>query len=169
MLVFYLVTTGVSFGIYYLSTKAYGDYLERKGYVDADGKRSSAELGFMMLSLGVKALIPIYNICTAAKIVWDGSKHFDEMAADDLKKGSIRKLTDEEIEQKEVVENEDTTIISQPDDYTHYHEMTREEKLAFLEKEKEFLLQEKENESLISSNDNEEEKARIRKYYTSSK
>lgn len=163
----YLITTGVSFGVYYLSTKAYGDYLKRKGYIDADGERSRAELGFMMLSLGFKALIPIYNIYTAAKIVWDGSKHFDEMAADDLKKGSIRIATEEE---KANTKKINSNVIEEKDNYIHYEDMTNDEKLAFLEKEREFLLQLKADESSSKQSDNyHAEKERIKKYYTSTK
>ena len=168
----YLATTGISFGVFYLSTKAYGDYLKRMGYVDADGSKSTAELGFNIVSLGFKALIPGYNIYSALKILWEGSEHFEEMAADDLKKGSIRKLTDREIngdviEEKQqprieekaelkaeqiaeskteqVVEQKTAPKLERNFVYKPYKDMTNEEKLAFLEQEKAYLLQQKEN------------------------
>lgn len=177
----YLTTTGISFGIFYLSTKAYGDYLNRMGYVDADGSKSTAELGFNILSLGFKALIPGYNIYSAVKILWAGSKHFEEMAADDLKKGSIRKLTHEEIKEQARLEMEsnkkngyvsnesfmdlrssdiDENIKRLADSEENpYNDMTNEEKLEYLKKERKALLQ---------GNDEEKEREKIRKYYTRS-
>ena len=164
----YLTTTGISFGIFYLSTKAYGDYLKRMGYVDADGSKSTAELGFSILSLGFKAIIPGYNIYSAVKILWAGSKHFEEMAADDLKKGSISKLTDKEIKEdaieeqqqpkieekmeqnsnqktEQVIEQKSAPKLDRNFIYKPYKDMTNEEKLAFLEQEKAYLLHQKEN------------------------
>lgn len=153
MLGFYIITTGISFGIYYLSSNAYNNYLERKGYVSNEPSKSLAETKFNLLSLAFKALIPGYNIYTAIQILWEGPKQFDKMAADELKSGSIRKLTIEEIKEIEnkKAKEEEKVIVSEK---LNYEEMTNEEKIAFLEKEREELLKLKES--------NEEESKQLR-------
>ena len=142
LLLLYGVTTTISFGVYYLSTKAYNDYLERKGYEFVDGPKTPAELSFTIASYAFKAIIPGYNIYNAVQILWQGNKQFADMAFDDLKSGNIRKLTNEErIEMHNQNHLENATIETQNNHPMQYSELTAEEKIAFLEKQKELLLQ----------------------------
>jgi len=170
----YIITTGISFGVFFLSSKAYNDFIERKGYVSTEKEKSVAELNFNILSYAFKALIPGYNIYSAIQILWTGSKHFEESLQDEIKKGNLRRITEADL--TEDINTNSNQYVS-PEECLgfepnrHYEEMTNDEKLAFLEKEKEFLLQEKENANVSKQNmvDEDKEKARIRSYYIRTK
>ena len=167
----YLATTAISCGVFYLSGKAYGGYLERNNYVSTTKPKGASEILFDTISLGFKAFIPGYNLYTAVILLWTGSKNFEELASKSLNDGSIRKLTEEEIEEKErqemeanmelessddVEENfdlleetndkeetngiEDEYDFNVSDDNSKSHMMSLEEKIAYLEREKELLI-----------------------------
>lgn len=100
MFFWYLVSVGASYGTFYLQGRAYSDYLKRNNYVSNTNPMGEYELKFDMFSLALKALTPGFNIYAAVKILWDGSKDFEKRAKEALNKGTIRKLTKEEIEAK---------------------------------------------------------------------
>lgn len=154
----YVLTTAISGGVFYLTSKAYDGYLKRNHYISTTGEKKLAELNFEILSYAFKALMPGYNIYMAVKMLWDGPKQFEVQALESLKKGKIREMTDEEIENEEALEsyelvdnnynnteNEtflvDATTIKQHSSVKSYNELTAEEKLAFLRQEQAFLLE----------------------------
>ena len=102
----YCLSVAVSGGVFYLSGRAYDDYLKRNNYVSNTSPMGNYELKFNLASLALKALTPGFNIYAAAQILWDGSKDFEKKTAEALSKGRIRKLTDEEIAERKKAEQE---------------------------------------------------------------
>ena len=147
MLELYLITTGISFGISYLSARAYSDFLKRKNCVSTGISDLNYEFKFKLLSLVFKSLIPGYNIYTAIETLWNGTKDFNSSLEEGLKNGTIRRMTDEEIKEleEEKAVNKNSNVEVHEAYIKPYEQMTNEEKLAFLEREKELLLKEKEN------------------------
>lgn len=166
----YLLTTAASCGIFYLSGKAYNSYLKRNNYVSTTKPKDPSEVLFDALSSGLKAFVPGYNLYTAFLMLWIGSKNFEELANKSLSNGSIRKLTEEEIKEKELKEMEasmeldnsnsfdsESDILEENnnindeydfnigDDNSKSDMVSLDEKIAYLEREKELLLSIKDN------------------------
>lgn len=122
---FYLISIAASWGVFYLSGKAYDDYLKRNNYVSTTDKMGNYELKFNLASIALKALTPGFNIYAAAKILWDGSKDFEQRANEALSKGRIRKLTDKELEEKRQFESEKVF-----ENFNNVQEETKKQELA---------------------------------------
>ena len=107
----YFMTTGISFGIFVLYSKAYSEYLDRNNYVSTTDSKGGAELGFNLISYILKILAPGYNIYNAVKLLWAGPKQLEENAASDLAANKIRVRTAEEIEARKLEKEKQARLL----------------------------------------------------------
>ena len=141
----YAGTTISAFLMDLITTKAMDERLEREGYTyNEKNKKGLAEKIREGIIVGSILLIPVINVILGFAMFFGYNSLYKSTLEDGLTDGSIRRKTEEEIEdQKNKKENKKSkvkevvkeVVINKP-----YSEMTNEEKLAVLEKERAFLL-----------------------------
>lgn len=120
--------------------------LKRKGYKFVKENKSFAEKLSSFISIAFKGSIPVYNVINAIVILCMGDKLYDYMEKKLLEKGKIYMPKDEpENSESEMesssseIENNNTNSVQKDSSEKKYEDMTLEEKLAYLKKEKEKL------------------------------
>ena len=160
----YAGTTIAGFLMEAIASKAMDERLEREGYTYTDKvEKGPAEKIQETLQVGLIMLIPVINFIFGCVVFFGTNSFYKSMLEDGLSDGSIRRKTEEE---KEVEKEEEKikkelkktktkikevtkeVVINKP-----YSEMTNEEKLAVLEREKSFLLSINNREETKAYND----------------
>lgn len=146
----YAGTTIAAFLMSVISSKAMDERLSREGYKYADEEpKGIAERIQETIKSGLIMLMPGLNFLIGCVAFFGTNSFYKSVLEDGLNDGTIRRKTDEEKEeekrireskrvkksQKDIAPVQEQTIINKP-----YSEMSNEEKLAVLEKEKAFLL-----------------------------
>ena len=147
----YAGTTIAGFLMEVIASKAMDERLEREGYTYTDKvEKGTAEKIQETLQVGLIMLIPVINFIFGCVVFFGTNSFYKSMLEDGLSDGSIRRKTEEEKEaekeeekikkeqKKEKTKIKEVTkevVINKP-----YSEMSNEEKLAVLEREKTFLL-----------------------------
>lgn len=143
----YLGTTAVSWAVVFIFSVACGKKLKREGYKIVKEKKSFVEKLASFISTAFKGSIPIYNIINAIAILCVGDKFYEHMVDKLLESGKIYMPKDEpaniqpEIESSPFEkEQSNTESIQKVNCKRKYEDMSVEEKMAYLEREKEMLL-----------------------------
>ena len=143
----YLGTTAVSWAIVFIFSAACEKKFKREGYKIVKQKKSFVEKLASFISTAFEGSIPIYNIINAIAILCMGDKFYEHVVDKLLEEGKIYMPKDEpaniqpEIESSPF-ENEqsNTDSIQNVNCEKKYEDMSVEEKMAYLEREKEMLL-----------------------------
>ena len=143
----YLGTTAISWATVFIFSAACEKKLTREGYKFVKEKKSLSEKIATFISNVFKVSIPVYNILNAIVILCMGDKLYGYMEDYLLEQGKIYKPIAEELNndcESEILNEEkaDTYTASVQKTRTEktYDEMTTEEKLAYLQQEKEKLI-----------------------------
>lgn len=160
----YAGTTIAGFLMEVIASKAMDERLEREGYTYTDKvEKGPAEKIQETLQVGLIMLIPVINFIFGCVVFFGTNSFYKSMLEDGLSDGSIRRKTEEEKEaekEEEKIKKElkktktkikevtKEVVINKP-----YSEMTNEEKLAVLEREKSFLLSINNREETKAYND----------------
>lgn len=160
----YAGTTIAGFLMEVIASKAMDERLEREGYTYTDKvEKGTAEKIQETLQVGLIMLIPVINFIIGCVVFFGTNSLYKSMLEDGLSDGSIRRKTEEEKEaekEEEKIKKElkktktkikevtKEVVINKP-----YSEMTNEEKLAVLEREKSFLLSINNREETKAYND----------------
>jgi hypothetical protein len=147
----YAGTTIVGFLMEVIASKAMDERMEREGYTYTDKvEKGTAETIQETLQVGLIMLIPVINFIFGCVVFFGTNSFYKSMLEDGLSDGTIRRLTEEEKEEQKEEQNKKKAqkkeknkikevtkevVINKP-----YSEMSNEEKLAVLEREKAFLL-----------------------------
>lgn len=156
----YAGTTIAGFLMEAIASKAMDERLEREGYTYTDKvEKGTAEKIQETLQVGLIMLIPVINFIFGCVVFFGTNSFYKSMLEDGLSDGSIRRKTEEEKEEQKIQKELKKTktkikevtkevVINKP-----YSEMTNEEKLAVLEREKSFLLSINNREETKAYND----------------
>ena len=156
----YATTTISAFLMDLITSKAMDERLDREGYTyNEKNEKGTAEKIRESIIVGAILLTPVINFVLGCAMFFEYNKLYKSTLDDGVLDGSIRRKTDEEIKEQEskkqkkkskVKEKEviKEVVINKP-----YSEMTNEEKLAVLEKERAFLLSINKRENDQSYND----------------
>ncbi|MBE6151426.1 MAG: hypothetical protein E7162_06415 [Firmicutes bacterium] len=156
----YAGTTIAGFLMEAIASKAMDERLEREGYTYTDKvEKGTAEKIQETLQVGLIMLIPVINFIFGCIVFFGTNSFYKSMLEDGLSDGSIRRKTEEEKEEQKIKKELKKTktkikevtkevVINKP-----YSEMTNEEKLAVLEREKSFLLSINNREETKAYND----------------
>ncbi len=156
----YAGTTIAGFLMEVIASKAMDERLDREGYTYSDKtKKGIAERLQETIQVGLIMLIPVINFIFGCVVFFGTNSFYKSTLEDGLSDGSIRKKTEEEKEEESrkkeqkkakirVKEVTKEVVINKP-----YSEMTNEEKLAVLEREKAFLLSINNREETKAYND----------------
>ena len=156
----YAGTTIAGFLMEVIASKAMDERLEREGYTYTDKvEKGTAEKIQETLQVGLIMLIPVINFIFGCVVFFGTNSFYKSMLEDGLSDGSIRRKTEEEKEEQKIQKELKKTktkikevtkevVINKP-----YSEMTNEEKLAVLEREKSFLLSINNREETKAYND----------------
>lgn len=156
----YAGTTIAGFLMEVIASKVMDERLDREGYTYTDKvEKGTAEKIQETLQAGLIMLIPIINFIFGCVVFFGTNSFYKSMLEDGLSDGSIRRKTEEEKEEQKIKKELKRTktkikevtkevIINKP-----YSEMTSEEKLAILEREKAFLLSINNREETKAYND----------------
>ncbi len=143
----YLGTTAISWVIAFIFTAACEIKLKREGYKFVEEKGSILEKVATFISIAFKGSIPVYNILNAIVILCMEDKFYEHMEDKLLEQGKIYKPIVEELNnncESEILNEENADIYTASVQKTRtektYDEMTTEEKLAYLQQEKEKLI-----------------------------
>ena len=156
----YAGTTIAGFLMEAIASKTMDERLEREGYTYTDKvEKGTAEKIQETLQAGLIMLIPVINFIFGCVVFFGTNSFYKSMLEDGLSDGSIRRKTEEEKEEEKIKKELKKTktkikevtkevVINKP-----YSEMTNEEKLAVLEREKSFLLSINNREETKAYND----------------
>ena len=143
----YLATTAISWATIFISSAACVKKLKREGYKYIEEKKSISERIMTFISNVFKGSIPVYNILNTIIILCLGDKLYEFVEDKLLEQGKIYKPVAEELNddcEDKSSKGENTNIYATSVQKTRtektYNEMTIEEKLAYLEQEKEMLM-----------------------------
>ena len=132
----YLGTTALNLIVAAIYGIAGEKRIQRKGYKRNKVKRTFIESLPSYLSILFYSAIPIYNIITVIYILSKGDELFDNIEAELIQKGKLRKAEPETNESNSFAEMKLNNFNKS------YNDMTREEKITFLKQEQEKLLHE---------------------------
>ena len=135
----YLGTTAISWIVTIIFSIASEKKIKRDGYKFVEEKKSTFEKIASFISMIFKGSIPFYNILNTIAILCAGDKMYDYIEDDLLDKGKIIYMPTEETSINEESKT-NTEDIEKASIDKKYDEMTSEEKLAYLEQERELLL-----------------------------
>ena len=137
----YLGTAALNLITVILTSIAVKKRLKREGYVFVKNNKSLAEKIFSYVSIIFKASIPVFNIINTIYILYLGEKVYEIMEEKLLEEDEII-YKPNDIIKSNVLTIKDTKNYSEKNKMIEktYDEMTIEEKLAFLEQEKQKLL-----------------------------
>ena len=156
----YLGTTAVSWAIAFIFSVVCEKKLKRKGYKFVKPKKSFTERLASFISTAFKGFIPIYNISCIIVILWMGDKYYEHIEKKRLEEGTIYMPKDEpantqpEMESSPFEKEQNNTGIQEGNAEKKYEDMSVEEKMAYLEREKEILLRQKASVSDESLSEN---------------
>jgi len=157
----YLGTTAVSWAIVFICGAACSKKLKREGYKVVDSKKSFIEKLASFISLAFKGSIPIVNIISAIYILWMIDEMYEYGKGQLLEKGEIYMPKDEPANTQPEMESSpfekeqnNTDSIQKVNAKKKYEDMSVEEKMAYLEREKEILLRQKASVSDESLSEN---------------
>ena len=143
----YLGTTAISWATIFIFSAACKKKLKREGYKFVKEKKSLSEKVAAFISTAFKGSIPVYNILNTIVILCMGDKLYGYVEDKLLEQGQIYKPIAKELNndyESEILNEEkaDTYTASVQKTRTEktYDEMTTEEKLAYLQQEKEKLI-----------------------------
>lgn len=143
----YLGTTAISWATTFIFSTACEKKLKREGYKFVKENKSLSEKVATFISNAFKGSIPVYNILSTIIILCMGDKFYGYIEDKLLEQGKIYKPIAEELNndyESEILNEEkaDTYTASVQKTRTEktYDEMTTEEKLAYLQQEKEKLI-----------------------------
>lgn len=140
----YLGTTAISWATVFIFSAACKKKLKREGYKFVKEKKSISEKIASFMSVAFKGSIPVYNILNTIAVLCMGDKLYGYMEDKLLSEGEIYMPTEEiPSSEDEFSPSEGTKIYTESIEKTStekkYDEMTLEEKLAYLEREREIL------------------------------
>ena len=133
----YLGTTAISWATVFIFSAACEKKLKREGYKVVKEKKSISEKIASFISIAFKGSIPIHNILNTIAILCMGDKLYEYMEDKLLEQGKIYMPTEEMPSSEET--NTYTESIEKASTEKKYDEMTLEEKLAYLERERKIL------------------------------
>lgn len=146
----YLGTTAVSWAITFISSAASIKKLERKGYRFVKPKKSFAERLASFIRTAFIGSIPVYNIINSIYSLYDLYKLYEYIEEKLLEAGYIYMPKDEHANTLPKMESSsfekeqnNTDSIQKVNGEKKYGDMSIEEKIAYLEREKEILLRRK--------------------------
>lgn len=160
----YLGTVLASYAVMYLDECVTKAKLDREGYIDTT-KESVPEKIKEIIQIGLLLAIPVVNIVFSAIILFSSKSDelYEECKREGIAAGTIIKKDTAVIEaekelmaRKELAKRKNQAILNRLDKQNKaYSEMTPDEKLLYLEREKAFLLSLKEDkgEATKSYND----------------
>ena len=161
LLSIYLGTTAVSWVTFLLFSVAGEKKLKRDGYKFVKPKRTFIENLVWTMSIVFKASIPVYNIINATIVLCMGEKIYEYLEDRLLEEGKIYMSKDERANTQPEIKS---SLFEKEKNYTDgiqsrnvekkYEDMSFEEKMAYLEREKEILLSQRESASIESLSDN---------------
>lgn len=140
----YLGTTAISWATVFMFSAACEKKLKREGYKFVREKKSISEKIASFISTAFKGSIPVYNIINTIAVLCAGDKLYEYMEDKLLEEGKIYMPTEENpISEDKISPREETKNYTESMEKAStekkYDEMTLEEKLAYLEREKEIL------------------------------
>lgn len=157
----YLGTTAVSWATVFIFGAACEKKLKREGYKFVKPKKSFTEKLASFISTAFKGSIPIYNIINTIAILCMGDKLYEYMEDKLLEEGKIYMPKDEPANPQPEMESSpfekeqnNTDSIQKVNAEKKYEDMSVEEKMAYLEREKEILLRQKASVSDESLSEN---------------
>jgi len=126
--------------------------IKRRGYKFVESKLTFSEkvISFLssVLPMIIPLSIPIFNTGIAITLICDNEKLYEDLENTLLKKGKIYKTTEEQAELKTSLLKDTNNIFEKKTKKEKtYNEMTKEEKIDFLEREKEKILAEATNKN----------------------
>ena len=139
----YLGTTAISFATAFIFGAAWEEKLKRDGYKFVKEKESLPEKIANLMSNNYMYFIPVYNILITIFLLGMGDKMYEYAKEKLLKSGKIYKPITEELNNDYKSEEKDdsyTASIQKTKTEKTYDEMTTEEKIAYLQQEKEKLI-----------------------------
>ena len=143
----YLGTTAISWVITLIFSAACRNKLKREGYKFVKKKKSFPEKTVTFISSAVKGSMPIYNILNTILMLYMGDKIYNYMEDKLLEHGEIYKSDEEKLNNNcespvlnKVKDDTCTANIQKTRTEKTYNEMTTEEKLTYLQQEKEKLI-----------------------------
>ena len=140
MLEIYLITTLISWATFGLFAASCTERMKREGYKGVKIKKSLSERFFENLSILFKISIPLFNIAAAIITFFSADKLYEGIKEKLLSEGKLEKIDEENNEEEiEFDIDKDTMNVKK------YNDLSVEEKIDYLEKEKEHLLREKES------------------------
>lgn len=155
----YLGTTAVSWTTVFILSAACEKKLKREGYKFV--KLSFTEKLASFISTAFKCSIPIYNIINTIAILCMGDKLYEYVEDELLEEGKIYMPKDEPANTQPEMESSpfekeqnNTDSIQKVNAEKKYEDMSVEEKMAYLEREKEILLRQKASVSDESLSEN---------------
>ena len=144
----YLGTTAISIATVYLYSIAWQKRIEKEGYVFVDKKESFIDKIVKNISTILRLSIPVLNIIPVLTLIFSGDKLYEKMKQSFLYDGKIKYVYDKSYtsEQEKDIKM-DMSPIESNESKKSYSEMTVEEKLAYLEKEKQNLINQQKDKS----------------------
>ena len=153
----YLGTTVASWVTILIFSTACEKKLKREGYKFVKQKKSFAEKLASFISTLFKSSIPVYNIINAIVIICMVDKFYDYIKDKLLERGIIYMPQDKSVNTQPEMESttfENTDTIQKVNVEKKYEDMSFEEKMTYLEREKEILLRQKASTSDESLSEN---------------
>lgn len=135
----YIGTTIASIILLVITEKAFDERLKREGYKTLDDEKGSTEKLRTKILNGCLLLIPLFNIVLACQVFFQFDKVYKEMLEFYLEDGVISKNSTLEMKNAQK-QNSENMLVREIVYNKPYSQMTVEEKLDFLEREKNFLL-----------------------------
>ena len=148
----YLVTTAISWATIIIVSKSCEKRLERKGYKQIKQKKSFIENVASSMSTIFKASLPVYNILNACVILFMGDKVYDELEKELLERGSIYIPKENNVNTQPEMKSmtlEKTNNVQKDNTVKKYEDMSIDEKIAYLEREKQSLLSQQTNQGPV--------------------
>ena len=109
----------------------------KEGYKPVESNKSLSEKILELLPEMIKASIPVYNVIVTFGVLFASENLYNDIKKTAIEEGWVYKTDEKDIETKKV-ENTDNSKEEKT-----YEDMSIDEKIEFLEKEKQSLLREK--------------------------
>ena len=153
LLKLYLATTIFSCSVFVTTWLACDKRLKREGY-SFKNNHQNVSLPEKIISsiqtllfLSIPMLIPVFNITMTFRLITKFDEEYEEFVTNRIKEGKLYKIDEKELngasEDKNLTINKPNSIVDEESKNKKekaYSEMTKEEKIAFLEREKRTLL-----------------------------
>lgn len=147
LLKIYLGTTAISWVTTFTFLTTYKKRLDREGYKFINERKSFSEKIAAFISTAFKCSIPVYNIINAVGVLLMGDNLYEFVKDKLLEYGMIYKPIAEKLNndcESQILNEEKADVYTTSDKVTKtektYKEMTTEEKLVYLQQERERLI-----------------------------